>query len=381
MLIDTYSSFLVLDDGTFYKGRSFFENINSSGEVVFNTGMTGYQEIITDPSYFAQMVVFTYPELGNTGLNIQDSESNLIHIKGIIAKNICLNPSNWRSSISLKDYILKKRVPHIFGLDTRSLTKHLRSKGVMRGYLTNLSIDLLKKDKEIINLDLVKRVTSSNIYVHKIVNDFSGNLYSYLNNKLKVPTVNDLNIVILDFGMKNNILFRLQAYKCNTYILPATSNYQTISMYNPDGILLSNGPGDPSKVFYSIDTIKKLLEYSNIPIFGICMGHQLLSLALGAETFKLRFGHRGLNHPSGLSQYSEITSQNHGFAVDKDSFKKKEIVKVTHINLNDITLAGILHNLKPIFSVQYHPEASPGPHDSDYLFKVFIELVNFIKYK
>jgi len=379
MLSNKYPSLLVLDDGTIYQGWSFNEAITSNGEVVFNTGMTGYQEIMTDPSYFGQIIVFTYPELGNTGLNIEDSESNFIYIKGIVAKNICLNPSNWRSSISLKNYILEKRIPHIFGLDTRSLTKHLRLKGVMKGCISNTIINFRKNN--LINLDLVKRVATHKGYGYKFNNKDFNSLYSYLNNKIKVFSKSSLNIVILDFGTKHNIIFRLVNYGCNVYILPARSNYKVIADYKPDGILLSNGPGDPLRVKYSIDTIKKLIEFANIPIFGICMGHQLLNLALGASTFKLKFGHRGLNHPSGLNQYAEITSQNHGFAVDKNSFNQNLILEITHLNLNDITLGGILHKLKPIFSVQYHPEASPGPHDSDYLFKVFIELVNFIKNK
>nr|YP_009397142.1 carbamoyl phosphate synthase small subunit [Thuretia quercifolia]ARW66328.1 carbamoyl phosphate synthase small subunit [Thuretia quercifolia] len=377
-----YPSFLVLDDGSVYKGFSFYQVLRSSGEVVFNTGMTGYQEIMTDPSYSGQIIVFTYPELGNTGLNYEDCESSLIHVKGIVAKNICSFSSNWRSKVSLKDYILKKRIPHIFGLDTRSLTRHLRSKGVMQGFIVNylenkFNIGLMK-------LDLVRRVTTSHVYSAKNNKLLYDSVYSYLNYKIKTYIKNTINIVLLDFGTKNNIISRLLAYGCNVYILPITSTYKTIASYKPDGIILSNGPGDPSKIFYSIQTVQKLIQYSNIPIFGICMGHQILSLALGGSTFKLKFGHRGLNHPSGLNKYSEITSQNHGFVVDQNSFKKinllnSEIINITHFNLNDNTLGGIIHNSKPIFSVQYHPEASPGPHDSDYLFKTFINLVNITK--
>jgi len=381
MLSDKYSSLLMLGDGTTYKGWSFCKEVNSFGEIVFNTGMTGYQEIITDPSYFSQIVIFTYPELGNTGVNIQDSESNSIYIKGIVAKNISLNSSNWRSSTSLKNYILMKQIPHIFGIDTRALTRHLRDKGVMKGYISSDLMPIIDLNKNFsLNIDLVKQVTSLKSYMHKRLSQVNNQFYKYLNQNIKNFHNTHVNIVVLDFGTKSNILLRLISYGCDVYVLPAISNYQTIKMYKPDGILLSNGPGDPSKIYYSINTIKKLVKYSKIPIFGICMGHQLLSLALGATTFKLKFGHRGLNHPSGLNKYSEITSQNHGFAVSKNLITQSNFIKVTHFNLNDITLGGILHNSKPIFSVQYHPEASPGPHDSDYLFKIFIELANIIKY-
>lgn len=387
-----YPAVLCLDDNTLYKGWSFFDPIISCGEIVFNTGMTGYQEIMTDPSYSGQMVVFTYPELGNTGLNNQDSESTFIHIKGIIAKNICCFPSNWRSSISLKKYIIKKKIPHIFGLDTRSLTRHLRLKGVMKGYITNQNANSNQLNSlfDISNLDLVKRVTNSRTYsLNFFKYIYFNNLYSHLNYKVDqnnsfANNINNNNIVLINFGAKNNILLRLLSYRCNIHILPATANYNQILYYKPDGIILSNGPGNPANITYSVNTIKKLIHYADVPIFGICMGHQLLSLALGGSTFKLKFGHRGLNHPSGLHQYSEITSQNHGFAVNSESFEsnkwtKSSIVNITHFNLNDCTVGGIIHKNKPIFSVQYHPEASPGPHDSDYLFEFFIELINIMK--
>nr|YP_009332598.1 carbamoyl-phosphate synthase small chain [Membranoptera weeksiae]AHZ94612.1 carbamoyl-phosphate synthase small chain [Membranoptera weeksiae] len=389
MLNIFYPAVLSLDDGSIYKGWSFFKYFTSYGEIVFNTGMTGYQEIVTDPSYSGQMVVFTYPEIGNTGFNHIDSESNFIHVKGIIAKNICLHPSNWRTTTSIKEYILNKQIPHIFGLDTRALTRNLRMKGVMTGYISNkvLVIDNWSVLKRIVNLDLVKQVTTSNIFHLKQKNNYSFNLLTYLNCRIGQDKIIDkgICIVLINFGVKNNIVLRLLSYGCNIYILPATTNYTEILKYKPDGIILSNGPGNPSNLSYSINTIKKIIYYSNIPIFGICMGHQLLSLALGACTFKLKFGHRGLNHPSGLHQYSEITSQNHGFAVSldnmmKNSILKNKIIKITHLNLNDLTIGGILHNNKPIFSVQYHPEASPGPHDSDYLFKCFIELISLIKF-
>nr|QCI04527.1 Carbamoyl phosphate synthase small subunit [Apoglossum ruscifolium] len=390
MLNIFYPAVLCLDDGTIYKGWSFFKTLVSFGEIVFNTGMTGYQEIMTDPSYSGQIVAFTYPELGNTGLNYKDNESSFIHIKGIIAKNICINPSNWRSRISLKEYILIKKIPHIFGLDTRALTRYIRLKGVMQGYIASQMLDIstINSSQQVLNVDLVKRVTNPYISCFNSSFNYINTLYSYLNYTMSIykNQKNQINIVIIDFGVKNNILLRLLSYGCNIYILPATSDYNMITKYNPDGILLSNGPGDPSIVNYSINTIKKLIHYSYVPIFGICMGHQLLNLALDRSTFKLKFGHRGLNHPSGLSQYSEITSQNHGFAVHINSLNENylsqdRIIQITHFNLNDLTVGGILHNYKPIFSVQYHPEASPGPHDSDYLFRSFIELISIFKKK
>nr|QCI06484.1 Carbamoyl phosphate synthase small subunit [Erythroglossum lusitanicum] len=375
---------LQLEDGSLYKGWSFFKINFSFGEIVFNTGMTGYQEIITDPSYSNQIMVFTYPELGNTGLNHQDSESKFIHVKGIIAKNISLRSSNWRSNVSLKDYICNKRIPHIFGIDTRSLTKYLRSYGSMSAYIFNKvlnNIDLNFSQKFVNMTNLVQKVTTKKVY------HFTPNLinikhsYSYLYNSLNLQNYFNYNILLIDFGVKSNIINKLLLYGCNIFIVPATFTYNMIMYYKPDGIILSNGPGDPCNITYSINTIKKLIKFSNIPILGICMGHQLLSLAYGASTFKLKFGHRGLNHPSGINQFAEITSQNHGFAVniEKNREKFEQIIKIMQLNLNDLTLAGIRFNNKPIISIQYHPEASPGPHDSDYLFGVFIKLIYIIK--
>nr|QCI05581.1 Carbamoyl phosphate synthase small subunit [Cryptopleura ramosa] len=379
-----YPAILSLEDGSLYKGWSFFNMVFSSGEIVFNTGMTGYQEIMTDPSYSNQIILFTYPELGNTGLNIQDNESKLIHIKGIIAKNICLYPNNWRSIISLKDYICNKCIPHIFGIDTRSLTKHLRSHGSMNGYISNKLLQniYLNLNKNLFkSLDLVRRVTTIKTYCINNNSINSLNLYINLLQKVRNKTTVSFNIVLIDFGVKSNIILNLLLYRCKIFIVPATSNYKTILHYQPDGIVLSNGPGDPSTIIYGINTIKKLVKFSNIPILGICMGHQLLSLALGASTFKLKFGHRGLNHPSGIYQYSEITSQNHGFAVKINKLNKifvDKLIKITHLNLNDLTISGLLYNNKPIVSVQYHPEASPGPHDSNYMFASFIELISLM---
>jgi len=383
MKFQKYTSFLYLEDGSLYKGWSFLNNSFSLGELVFNTGMTGYQEVMTDPSYYDQIILFTYPELGNTGINELDYESNSIYVKGVIAKNICIHSSNWRSQISLPEYLINYSVPHIFGVDTRALTKHLRMYGVMKAKITsnmlsiNESSNFIRKN----NLHYVNYVTSRSSYCINS-NLTNSSLYSYLNTNLSVQNNfrNKLNVVILDFGVKYNIVSRLISYGCNVYVLPATSTYDIIFSYKPDGILLSNGPGDPSKLDFVINTVKQLILFANIPIFGICMGHQILSLASGANTFKLKFGHRGLNHPSGLNKYSEITSQNHGFAVKlKETNTLKDLVKITYLNLNDLTVAGLMYYNKPFFSVQYHPEASPGPHDSDYLFSSFIHLVNLLK--
>nr|YP_009510970.1 carbamoyl phosphate synthase small subunit [Hydropuntia rangiferina]AXI96643.1 carbamoyl phosphate synthase small subunit [Hydropuntia rangiferina]UAD87326.1 carbamoyl phosphate synthase small subunit [Hydropuntia rangiferina] len=376
-----YPAILILQDKQIYKGWTLLNSITSFGEIVFNTGMTGYQEIITDPSYKEQIITFTYPEIGNTGVNYEDNESDKIHIKGIIAKNFCFSPSNWRKQKSLVNYIIKNEIPHIFGIDTRSLTKHLRKKGSINGCISSqyfnksLLESKLKTINGIENSDLVKQVTTTNIYEFK---EYSNKCFSYLRYKTNIKYGQGLNIIVIDFGVKYNILARLYNYGCNIQILPATSSYKTVKSYNPDGILLSNGPGDPSNVKYATKTIKEIINYTNIPIFGICMGHQIISLALKAKTFKLKFGHRGLNHPSGIQQKAEVTSQNHGFAVNKESLCENSL-NLTHFNLNDNTVAAIFHNKKPIFSVQYHPEASPGPHDSDYLFKYFIKLTKKFK--
>lgn len=384
MNMNIFESILLLEDGSKYKGWSFFNNFQTIGEIVFNTGMTGYQEIITDPSYYGQIMTFTYPEIGNTGLNNEDYESSSIHVKGIVAKDICTYPSNWRSNFSLPEYLKEYNIPHIFGIDTRSLTKHLRKYGVMQaivssGFGQKILYENLLNYPKINGFNLSNYVTVDKVYYINKLQNLNGKNSSYFSLK-NVLKNNHFNIVLIDFGVKYNIIYRLLSYGCNVYILPSTSTYETISSYKPDGILLSNGPGNPEELQFAINTVKKLIFFANLPIFGICMGHQILNIALEAKTFKLKFGHRGLNHPSGDGQISEITSQNHGFAVHIDSYIKfKNLIKVTHLNLNDLTLAGISHLSKPIFSVQYHPEASPGPHDSDHLFKYFIKLISITK--
>jgi carbamoyl-phosphate synthase small subunit len=365
---------LVLADCTAYPGFSFGALGTTIGEVVFNTGMTGYQEVLTDPSYSGQMVTFTYPELGNTGVNGDDDESARPHVKGVIARNICQRPSNWRSSQSLPDYLKDHNVIGIYGIDTRSLTRKLRSSGAMNGAISTEILDpadlvlQVQAAPSMAGLNLVKAVTTPLTYEWT---EPTEALWEFSDSAAKSSTVpQKFTVVALDFGIKRNILKRLASYGCRVIVVPADTSAEEILSHNPDGIFLSNGPGDPAAVIEGIATTRSLLD-SGKPIFGICMGHQLLGLALGAETFKLKFGHRGLNHPAGLTEKIEITSQNHGFAIEPDSLALDRL-EITHLNLNDRTVAGLKHKTLPIFSVQYHPEASPGPHDADYLFEQFV---------
>ncbi|MEO1620799.1 MAG: glutamine-hydrolyzing carbamoyl-phosphate synthase small subunit [Cyanobacteria bacterium J06632_3] len=378
---------LVLEDGTLYRGWSFGATGTTMGEVVFNTGMTGYQEVLTDPSYCGQMVTFTYPELGNTGVNAEDEESARPYVKGAIAKNICSHPSNWRATQSLSDYLKSHDIPGIHGIDTRALTRKLRSVGAMNGIISSDILDpeeLLRQLQTLPpmeGLNLVKEVTTQEIYEWQEPTDdqwafsASSNTPSTSSDSGAAPakdTSEPLTVVALDFGVKRNILRRLASYGCKVIVVPADSSPETILSYRPDGIFLSNGPGDPAAVDNAPEVVNALLE-SEIPTFGICMGHQILGLSLGAQTFKLKFGHRGLNQPCGLTEQVEITSQNHGFALEASSVEGNGDVEITHLNLNDQTVAGIRHRQLPVFSVQYHPEASPGPHDADYLFANFVQ--------
>jgi carbamoyl-phosphate synthase small subunit len=365
---------LVLADGTVFKGWSFGASGTTIGEVVFNTGMTGYQEVSTDPSYLGQIVTFTYPELGNTGVNLEDEESERPQIAGAIARNVCFKPSNWRATQSFPDYLKQHGIPGIYGIDTRTLTRKLRSTGAMNGAISSEILDpadLLMKVQEapsMAGLNLVKQVSTKEVYEWS---DPTSPIWEF-RPTLDTPAAEQpLTVVAIDFGIKRNILRRLASYGCRIIVVPVNTPPEEILKYNPDGIFLSNGPGDPATVTEGIETVRALMS-SQKPMFGICMGHQILGLSLGAETFKLKFGHRGLNHPCGLSQQVEITSQNHGFAIDADSLAASE-VEITHLNLNDRTVAGLRHKQLPVFSVQYHPEASPGPHDADYLFDQFVK--------
>ncbi len=365
---------LVLENGTIFTGKSFGKDGETTGEVVFNTSLTGYQEILTDPSYSGQIVTMTYPLIGNYGVNPDDLESVKPQVAGFVVKEYSEYPSNFRSVESLGDWLAKNNIIGIQGIDTRMLTKMIRSVGAMRGIIStsDLNDDSLlskvKKSPQMAGLDLASRVTTSKTYKWNEIDKTPFALSANINGEKK------FNVVVYDYGVKHNILRRLTSYGCNLTVVPAQTPANEILEMKPDGIFLSNGPGDPAAVTYAIENIKKLIGKK--PIFGICLGHQLLALALGGKTYKLKFGHRGGNHPvkNLKTGVIEITSQNHGFAVDPDSLDSKSI-EITHLNLNDKTNEGLKHKSLPVFSVQYHPEASPGPHDSDYLFKQFIEMM------
>ena len=372
-LTSAQPALLVLADGTAYTGWSFGAPGTVIGEVVFNTGMTGYQEVLTDPSYCGQIVTFTYPELGNTGVNSEDEESTHPHVRGAIARNISSRPSNWRSTQSLPDYLKQHHIPGIYGIDTRALTRKIRTVGAMNGAISTEILDpgelrtLVEQAPSMAGLNLVKEVTTKQPYEWLEPTETAWEF----SNSATGDQEPRYTVVALDFGVKRNILRRLASYGCRVIVVPANTSPEEILKYNPDGLFLSNGPGDPSAVTEGIAITKELVKAEK-PVFGICMGHQILGLSLGAETFKLKFGHRGLNQPAGLAQQQvEITSQNHGFAIDPDTLASD--VQITHLNLNDRTVAGLKHKTLPLFSVQYHPEASPGPHDADYLFERFVQ--------
>ena len=374
-LSDAIPALLVLADGTTYHGWSFGAAKTTIGEVVFNTGMTGYQEVLTDPSYCGQIVLFTYPELGNTGVNQEDEESLKPQIRGVIARNICHNPSNWRSTQSLPAYLKEHQIPGIYGIDTRALTRKIRTFGAMNGGISTNILDeaeLLEKVQaapSMKGLNLVPEVTTPSTYKWT---DTTNPVWEFKEEDSSAKPGETFTVVALDFGVKRNILRRLASYGCEIIVVPANTTAEEILKYNPDGIFLSNGPGDPAAVAEGIVETTKELMVSKKPMFGICLGHQIIAHALGAETFKLKFGHRGLNHPAGLQRRIEITSQNHSFAINADSLPTS-VVEISHLNLNDQTVAGVRHKSLPVFSVQYHPEASPGPHDADYLFEKFIQ--------
>ena len=367
-------AYLVLADGTVLTGVGFGHSGTTIGEVVFNTGMTGYQEVLTDPSYAGQLVSFTYPELGNTGVNADDQEADRPHARGVIARQLAPVPSNWRCEQSLESWMQTHQLVGISGLDTRALVRHLREVGAMNGVISSDGqtpaqlLELLKQAPSMQGLNLADRVTTREPYQW---NQACGVGFDQ---RLQRRSDAPFRVVAIDFGIKRAILDRLVAHGCDVTVLPADTDLETVRSHRPDGVFLSNGPGDPAAVTRGIALAKLLLEESDLPLFGICLGHQILGLALGGETFKLPYGHRGLNHPCGTTGQVEITSQNHGFALSADSLDS-DVIDVTHFNLNDRTVAAIAHRQKPVFGVQYHPEASPGPHDADHHFARFVTLM------
>jgi carbamoyl-phosphate synthase small subunit len=371
----TEKAILALEDGAVFEGRSFGSPGEKTGEVVFNTSMTGYQEILTDPSYKGQIVTMTYPHIGNYGINEEDIESKGPKVEGFIVKENSSLFSNWRGDKSLSEYLIQYRIMGVEGMDTRAITRHIRLAGAMKAVLSTEDLDrdhLIEKAKTspgLIGRDLVKEVTCEIPYPWASGNDSQFSLHSEPSAVLFRPKV-----VVLDYGVKQNILRSLYDWNCEVVVLPASSRAESVLSHHPDGILLSNGPGDPEGVPYAIETARQLIGKK--PIFGICLGHQLLGLALGGRTFKLKFGHRGANQPVKDLKSGKvmITSQNHGFCVDPNSLNPEE-VEFTQINLNDQTLEGMKHKRLPIFSVQYHPEASPGPHDTQNLFAEFVRMM------
>ena len=365
----TRSAILALEDGRVLSGTAFGAVGEAAGEIVFNTSMAGYQEVVTDPSYRGQIVAMTYPLIGNYGVNDDDVESHRPWVEGFVVREVSRRRSNWRSTKDLGDYLAENGIPGISGIDTRALTRHIREAGAMRAVLSSIDADpagvvaRARASPGLVGRDLVKDVTSAQAWEWQPETAPDGPL-----------------VALVDYGVKYGILRCLRQVGCRVIVLPAGASAGEIADRQPDGLMLSNGPGDPAAVPYAVQTLRRLIEDppggSPLPIFGICMGHQMLGQALGGETFKLKFGHHGANHPAKdlATGKVAITVQNHGFCVDSDSLPPAA-VEVTHLNLNDGTLEGLRHRRLPMFSVQFHPEASPGPHDAHYLFRRFVDLM------
>jgi len=364
--VERGSAMLALEDGTLFEGQSFGRAGEITGEVVFNTALCGYQEVLTDPSYAGQIVTMTYPHIGNYGVNREDVESARPQVAGFVVREVSTVASSWRASGELHRYLDEAGVVGISEIDTRALTRHLRTHGAKRGIISTLSrdgaalVERARGSRSMIGLDLAREVTCPEPY------------------RLEAgagPTTVPYRVVAYDFGMKQNILRMLTAAGCDVTVVPATTSGADTLALKPDGVFLSNGPGDPEPCDYAVEASRKIMD-ARVPVFGICLGHQILGLACGGKTFKLKFGHRGANHPvkNLATGHVEVTSQNHGFSVDPALFERPEFI-LTHVNLNDQTLEGFRHKREPVFCVQYHPEAAPGPHDSHYLFDDFVQMM------
>jgi carbamoyl-phosphate synthase small subunit len=366
VILGKMKAILALEDGSIFTGHAFGAVGETVGEVVFNTSMSGYQEILTDPSYTGQIVVMTYPHIGNYGTSDKDNESGRPYVQGFIAREFSEISSNWQSSETLESYLKRNKIIGISEIDTRALVLRIRNKGAMRGIIssentnTDQLVEKARSARNMLGADLASSVTCLEPYMISGVGNCPGERV--------------FRVIAYDFGIKRNILNNLANLGCEVKVVPASATAEEVISQNPDGVFLSNGPGDPEPLEYAVKNIRSLL--GRVPVFGICLGHQLMGLAFGGKTYKLKFGHRGGNQPvKNLDNGRvEITAQNHGFAVDPDSLKAGQ-VDFTHINLNDQTLEGIRHRIYPAFSVQYHPEASPGPHDSHYLFEKFKQLM------
>lgn len=373
------TAILALEDGTVYQGRAYGARIVRTGEVVFNTSLTGYQEVFTDPSYTGQIVVLTNPQVGNYGTNAGDDEAATPYIEGLVVREWAEAPSNWRSDATAEQFLSRSGVPVISELDTRALVRKLRMGGVMQGALSTAGhtaeelVAMARNAPSMAGLDLATRVSTKERY------EWSAQLEPCCpSDSVKVAEAGTFHVVAYDFGIKRNILRCLASIGARVTVVPAGTTSDEVLALNPDGVFLSNGPGDPEPLEHQAAQVRALV--GKTPVFGICLGHQIIGLALGGKTFKLKFGHRGINHPvlNYRTNKVEITVQNHGFCVDPDSLNTNEI-ELTHINLNDQTLEGLRHRSHPVFCVQYHPEAAPGPHDSQYLFDDFATMMKEFK--